>query len=445
VPGASVAVYHQGEVVAASGGVTNITTGIPLTPDTVMHIGSITKVFNATLVMQLVDEGCVDLEQPVLRYLPDLRLKDAEARERISVKMLLNHTSGIDGLAMPDRGHDEETIEKGVQRFADLGQLFSPGTEFSYCNAATVIAGYLAQRLTGTSWYELVRRKIFAPLQMHDAVTLPEDALLHRASVGHYLDAEGGKVIRTSRAFNPLSRAPAGTTLMMSATDLVRFAAAHMHLGEGPDGTRILSAQSAEAMQQVTVNNQGKAYTYLDVGIGWMVSPDGLLHHSGGAPGVVSVLYVCPKQEWAAAILTNAQHGLGFINLFMEPWLRELGMTTRPLGLVDLQSEKETTSVDAARYVGVYEDVAFRYQVSGSDGGIALSAQPKFAYYDNTPTQASPPVALTPCGAERFVLEKAGAQPHVPASARIFTFRNPDSSGRMQYLGNVQCLYRRVA
>jgi len=70
------------------------------------------------------------------RYLPDLRLGEHTAQKQITVRMLLNHTSGIDGELLPDKGHDEETIEKGITRFAELGQLFAPGTEFSYCNAA---------------------------------------------------------------------------------------------------------------------------------------------------------------------------------------------------------------------------------------------------------------------------------------------------------------------
>src|SRR5207248_3576195 len=97
---------HDGEVTFVAAGVTNVTTRVELTPQTVMHIGSIAKLFNATVVMQLVDEGQIDLDGPVLRYLPDLRLKDSKALQEITVKMLLNHTSGIDGEGLPDYGHD---------------------------------------------------------------------------------------------------------------------------------------------------------------------------------------------------------------------------------------------------------------------------------------------------------------------------------------------------
>src|SRR4029077_15188438 len=81
--GANVAIYNRGRQTAAAAGVTNVYTGVEMTPDTVMHIGSITKVFNATLVMQLVDDGIVDLDQKVLKYLPDLKLRDAAALDQI--------------------------------------------------------------------------------------------------------------------------------------------------------------------------------------------------------------------------------------------------------------------------------------------------------------------------------------------------------------------------
>src|SRR5688572_26101429 len=82
VPGASIALFKDGTLETAAAGVTNITSGVEMTTDTVMHIGSITKVFTATLVMQLVDEGRVRLDAPVRSYLPDFRVGDRDATER---------------------------------------------------------------------------------------------------------------------------------------------------------------------------------------------------------------------------------------------------------------------------------------------------------------------------------------------------------------------------
>ena len=97
VPGASAAVFRMGQWEAAAAGIANGTAGVPLTPDTVMHVGSVTKLLTATLVMQFVDEGRIELRAPLRRYLPNFRVADRSANEHISVEMLLNHSSGIDG------------------------------------------------------------------------------------------------------------------------------------------------------------------------------------------------------------------------------------------------------------------------------------------------------------------------------------------------------------
>jgi CubicO group peptidase (beta-lactamase class C family) len=165
VPGASAAVFRSGQWEVAAAGVTNVTTGVAVTPETVMHIGSITKVLNATLVMQLVDEGRVDLTAPLKRYLADFQVADRDATELITVEMLLNHTCGIDGEYFPDAGPDAQRIEDVIPRIARQGQIHAPGAELSYCNSGAVLAAYLAQRLLGKSWYTLIEERIFKPLE----------------------------------------------------------------------------------------------------------------------------------------------------------------------------------------------------------------------------------------------------------------------------------------
>ena len=289
VAGASIAVFHQGHLTTASAGIANITTGVEITDNTVMHIGSIAKIFTTTLIMQLVDEGRVNLDDLVLQHLPELKLKDDNALKRITIKMLLNHTSGIDADMLPDQGHDQETIEKAVVRFADLGQIHEPGTNYSYCNGAMVIAGYLAQRVTSRSWYDLIKEKIYVPLDMRHAVTLPEEALLYRTSVGHHLDQKTNTQIRTSFSLQPISFSPGGTTLMMSAQDLVTFARAHIGDGIGANGIPILSKSSARSMRQQTVMGEKKGFASA-IGLGWMLFENGVVGHGGGAPGVASML-----------------------------------------------------------------------------------------------------------------------------------------------------------
>lgn len=443
IAGASVALLSGGTVSTAAAGTVNVATGVEFTPETITPIGSITKIFNATLVMQLVDEGLVDLNERVLRYLPDLKLQDEDALERITVGMLLNHTSGIDGDMLPEEGHDEETIEKGIARFSRLGQLFAPGAEFSYSNAATVIAGYMAQRIRRKSWYELVRERIFEPLQLEHAATLPEEALLHRAAVGHYLDSHE-KLTRVLWAFLPLSFAPCGTTLMLSAEDLLTFARAHMSAGLGSNGCRILGEGSALAMQRIGVDNRGRGYTSADgMGIGWFVSESGLLNHGGGGPGIAAMLYVLPKKGFAAAILTNASHGARLINDLMEPWLRELD-AGRPVGIMDVPVPLREFTENCNNYAGTYEDIFNRYRVTVEAGRLSISEQAKWASYNFRSTGETTPVPLLPLGEGRFLAEDVDDPYLASSSHRLCVFRSPGRDGKLQYLGRSLRLFRRT-
>jgi len=150
-------------------------------------------------------------------------------------------------------------------------------------------------------------------------------------------------------------------------------------MGRAPTGlesSRFECRRNATA----TVHNRGKAYTYTDgMGLGWMVSSDGLLHHAGGGPGVFfSPVCLSPKER-AAAILTNAEHGLGLINEIMAPWLEELG-TIRPFGMADIEAPRTAVRVDPEPYVGVYEDIANRYDVMRTPTALRSPSRP------NSPT-----------------------------------------------------------
>lgn len=448
VAGASVAVYHQGVTQTASGGTINVTTGVELTDDTVMHIGSIAKIFTATLVMQLVDEGRLALDDLVAHHLPELTLQSSDARERITVKMLLNHTSGIDGDVQPDHGHDEETIEKTVRRFSEIGQIHEPGAEFSYCNGGFVIAGYLVQRLTGRSWYRLVRDRIYRPLGMQNAATLPEEALLYRTSVGHFLDEETQSHVRTSVSLLPLGFSPGGTTLMMSASDLLSFARTHMNDGMAPTGARILSTNSARLMRQQTTICDKPAFAS-SVGLSWMQLADGGFAHGGGAPGAAARIYIDPRREFAAVILTNSEHGAALINYLLASYVQCATRSSSPQGHSAFGAQlTHSREVNLDSCVGVYENILSHHEIVRLADGLGIRMYFKFPLYDNSKTQASAVCRLVPLENGDFLL-KPGADLRgatLPSSRPlVFSFRNPDASGRMRHLAASNGrLYRRI-
>ena len=430
VPGASAAVFRGGEWEIAAAGVSNVTTGVEITPETVLHVGSIFKVVNATLVMQLVDEGLIELASPLKRYLPDFKVADPNATERITVGMLLNHTSGIDGEYFFNAGPDAERIEDVIPLIAQQGQIHEPGAELSYSNAGAVLAGYLAQRLLRKSWYTLIEERILRPLDMQHAVVQPADALLHRAAVGHFLGTSGEN-FRTSFAFLNPSLAPAGTTAMLSAKDLATFALAHVNDGVAPNGHRLLSASSARRMREQTAAWRGVGGA--GFGSGWMTLDKGILGHDGGGPGVASWLFVDPAAKTVAAVLTNAAHGGGVALDITAPLYEAAG--ARPFQAAALEAEKDATSteVDPHAYVGQYESQALTLRVVPYGDGIALRVRPKMRLYETDTLEESPPDQLRPMG-----------EGHFTSARRFVTFLNSDANGRMQHIASRLRLYRRV-
>ena len=145
VPGASLGIYAGDEFVEFATGVTNINTNVPVTPNTLFQIGSNTKVYTTTLVMQLVDQGKVDLDAPAKKYVPELKLTDSAAEKAITVRMLLTHLSGIEGDYFDDFGRGDDGLAKYVESFATLGQIYSPGEMWSYCNSGFCLAGLINQ------------------------------------------------------------------------------------------------------------------------------------------------------------------------------------------------------------------------------------------------------------------------------------------------------------
>lgn len=434
ITGASFAYWDGSTLHSAVAGLRNSVTGDPVTPDTLMHVGSITKVANATLVMQLVDDGLIALDDPVLKHIPELRTRDMDALGRVTCKMLINHTSGIDGEWLPEYGPDQERIVDTIDRCAGLGQLFAPGTETSYNNVATVIAGYLSQKLRGASWYTLVRKRIYEPLGMAHALVDPLDVPRFRTSIGDLTDYTTGKMFQTKRPFLAPSFAPAGATQMTTATDLVDFARALIGGGVGTNGTRILSDASARAMMTRTSEYVSMGADSHGYGLGWSIQPGGLVSHGGGGPGVRSMLVAHPATGRVAALLTNCDRGDALMDAFLNPVTRGWTGLKPPAPL-----QRSNKRIDPARYVGTYENNADRYVIAAAAGGLTLRTYDKIGTYDNSDME-KPALKLASMGDGLFERPSpfAGVEPG------LLRFVKPGPDGKARFLADGGRLLARV-
>ena len=190
----SALIATNGKVIYKGGaGMANMEWDIPNRADTKHRLGSITKQFTAMLILQLVAEGAIELEKPITTYLPDY---PAATGGRITIHHLLTHTSGIPNYtAFPDffaeQSRDPYTPTEFVQEFADKELDFTPGEKFNYSNSGYFLLGVLLEELSGKSYEELLREKIFAPLRMEDTGYDNHQAILKKRATGYEREGMG--------------------------------------------------------------------------------------------------------------------------------------------------------------------------------------------------------------------------------------------------------------
>ena len=317
IPAVSIAILRDGELHKAAAGILNMNTGVTATTDSIFQIGSITKVMTTCLVMQLVDEGRVELDAPVRDYVRDFQLADSMATETITVRQLLNHTSGMAGDYFPDdRGQSGNLIARYVDRCNLLPLVHRVGAYYSYSNSAFVLAGRLVELVRGISWYQAMQDYIFTPLSMKHALADPQDVIRYRAAMGHLRCAGGAQANKSHWAVSPkawlsLGMAPCGSTPMMSAEDLLIFSQAHLQGGRTKAGDCWLSEKSVADMQypEIDLPVLSQCFTR-QMGLGWAKysynkSDVASIGHDGATRGFYATIRLFPEHNTAFAVLLN--------------------------------------------------------------------------------------------------------------------------------------------
>ncbi|WP_067177972.1 serine hydrolase domain-containing protein [Microtetraspora niveoalba] len=371
VPGAALAVWTGGELVEVATGVVNRNTGVETTTDSVFQVGSTTKVWTAALVMQLVEEGLVELDRPVRDHLPGFAVADG-AEKAITVRHLLTHTGGFDGDLFEDTGRGDDCLDAFVDYLRGAGHVHEPGALFSYCNAGYCVLGALVARVRGTTWEEAMRERLLKPLGATHWALLPEEAVLFRASAGHV--GPEGAVYPSWQM--PRSNAPAGSTLCLAPRELVRFGRMFLAGGVAEDGTRLLSEESVAAMRTAQVEVPGVGGLLAGRwGLGFELFDWGgeVFGHDGGTVGQSTFWRVVPGADFAVAMSGNGPGYLGLLTDVALPLIREATGLPVPDMPVPPASPR---SVDVAPYPGRYDGPAMSYEVAGADGGLDITVIP---------------------------------------------------------------------
>ncbi len=451
VPGASLGILQDDRVVELATGVANVRTGVRATTDTLFQIGSNTKVYTATMVMQFVDDGLVDLDAPVRSYVPEFTLTDADIADAITVRQLISHSSGIPGDYFADFGAGDEAIERYVASLEAFDPAHDPGEIFSYSNAAFCVAGRLIENIAGKPYSEVLREKLLDPLHLLHTTVVPDEMLAFRVAAGHLvLPPEMATMAQAMPMLQPLlqlvpmgepimsplvtmgrSATPAGSRTASTPGDVLAFVRMHLDGGLGPGGRRILSPDAVELMQtpQFSVPPSTTASPDGAIGLSWVLGTwdsQRTIGHGGGTIGQISMLQVLPDERLAVCLLTNCMTGpLLWFDLGRHLFAELAGVQMPELP----KPPAVPADVELTPYAGRYESVSAIIDATCSDGKITITMSPK-------PGVGPPSAAALPMGQQMTLvaIDEERFYGQGPGGGGYVAFLERDADGRPKFL-----------
>jgi CubicO group peptidase (beta-lactamase class C family) len=391
IPGLAVAVVQNGAVTLLKAyGCRDVEAGLPVTIDTHFMICSITKSFTSTGLAVLVDERRLDWKKPVRDYIPEFRLHDAVATERVTVRDLLCHHSGLprhDWIHMP--GDFSPAQMFAAMRYLELSEDIR--STFQYQNLGYLVAGMVAERISGQSWTDFTRARLSDKLNMTMTFTAEDLAATADAAVPYAMDGD----TRLRAKLYPIRTIPAGgiNTSITSLANWLRF-----HLDEGEfEGQRLLSPALIRDLRAPRVQVGASEFTEIgDIhyGLGFgshTYRGERVASHGGGWIGWSTLMTMMPDRGVGVAVFTNRE-GSPVPDLLANyvfdracgkepvPWLARYRKRRRKAVAqldVDRQAHKAAQrpdtcpSHDLADYVGDYEHPGYgRMSITQADEGL---------------------------------------------------------------------------
>lgn len=384
VPGVAVGIWHNGRAQIAGLGVTSVENPLPVTADTLFQIGSTTKTFTGTAIMRLMEQGDLDLDEPVRTYVPDLRLLDRDAQDTVTVRHLLTHMGGWAGDYFSETGSGDDAISRYVAEMGTLPQVVPVGTLWSYNNAAFSLAGRVIETVTGESYEEALQRLVLDPLGLTNTFFYANDVITRRFVVGHRVDDEKGVQVERPWALTRSAHAAGG--LSSSVRDQLTYARFHLGDGTTQSGDRLLAAETLPQMHApLHAANLGR-----EMGLSWLLKRiDGvpIVMHGGATNGQLSAFLLVPSRDFAITVLTNAEQG-GILHDKAVNWALERYLRLHEPELV----HQPRSEAELAPYLGTYDALMTTLDLYVEDGVLMVQATPKGGFPDkDSPAPPAPP------------------------------------------------------
>jgi CubicO group peptidase (beta-lactamase class C family) len=401
IPGVAVGVSHRGEETRVQRGVTNTEHPLPIDEHTLFQVASNSKTFTATLVARLVQDGELDLDEPVSKILPEFRLADPNHTDRVSVRHLLCHRVGWDGDALFVRPPRPAGLTAIFEPMAKARQLVEPGTAWTYSNAAFSVAGRLLEVKTGKSFPQLLRDQLLTPLGMQHTFTDADRTVTHRVAAPHLSGREVGPVVLRRGGWQPGWEIEPHDTpaagMVTCVHDLMRWLRFQLGSLEGVD-----NAPLGRAMLERTREPQLEPYNATHgQAMGWAIwrTPAGdVLNHGGLTAGYCTYTAFLPEHELAFAILTNSTAG-GVLHTRLAEWL--IGETT---GQPVVKPEPLGTQPALAPYLGSYNGSFGLRSVTAVDGELEIRASAHSTEDGSWQPPAAPTLRARFCDEDRLVV-----------------------------------------
>ncbi len=356
IPGLAVAVIRGGKPIVAKGyGSANVEHHVPVTRETIFQSGSVGKQFTAAAAMLLVEEGRLALNDPLTRFFPDA----PEAWNRITVRHLLTHTSGLPDYTQGTIDYRRDYTEDELLKFAyGLRLEFEPGARWNYSNTGYVVLGIVIHKASGQFYGDVLRDRVFAPLGMKTARLISEaDIVPHRAA-GYRL---ANNELKNQNWVAPRLNTTADGSLYLSLDDMIAWDAA---LRAG----RLLKPESWNQVFAPVSLNSGKPYPY---GFGWALPPLAgrrVQRHGGAWQGFKSAIARFIDDDLTIIVLANLAQAdpdriLDAIAATVDPGLKAVELKPIPDTDAELQARVRRLLKEAA--AGALKPDEFAYVRAG--------------------------------------------------------------------------------
>jgi len=330
VPGLALAVVKGKEVIFLKGyGLRDVENKLPMTPDTLLAIGSATKAFTTFALARLADEGKMSWDQPVRTYIPWFKLSDQVITERITPRDLVTHRSGLPRHDLLWYNNYQATREELVRRLAYLQFTADLREKFQYNNLMFLTAGYLLEVLTGKTWEEAIRELVLNPLEMKRTNFSVLDSQKDQDFAQPY--AYRQKKIEKIPFRNITNMGPAGS-INSSVREMSNWLVVHLNSGKFGEKQLLNPATMADLHLPYTPIAQTPTSTHLgyaSYALGWFVDSyrgHPRVHHGGNIDGFSALVSMLPNDGFGFVVLTN-RNGTGLPELLVRT------LTDKLLGL----------------------------------------------------------------------------------------------------------------